>query len=148
MPTFEHNINFGEPFRKVREHVVRHKTVYSFGAGVAIAGITGLIIGGRCAGIPRVPDTAVTTVFARPLFLFSNHNKMVNVVAVVTNEGRGHPGFPVICKETLEYFPNQYKAAEWLGAYPSVMSGHLKGKLSDVCGYHFERISAIPAIPA
>ena len=133
---------------KVKSHISRHKVAYSFGSGVAFAGITCIIMRGRCADFLRSSDRTATTVFTRPLFLFSNHNRMVNVVAVVTREGRGHPGFPVICKETGDVFMTQGGAAAWVGTSPQNISSHLKGKFPDVYGYTFERLSAIPAIAA
>lgn len=148
VPNFEHKLTFDNPFGGLKTHIKRYKMVYSIGTTAVIAGITGLIIGGRCAGILGVPDRTVTTVFARPLFLFSNHNKMYNVVAVITKEGRGHPGFPILCKETGDVFLSQNGAASWLGVSPGILSSHLKGYRPNIDGFTFERLSAIPAIPA
>jgi hypothetical protein len=138
----DHNVNFPE-VDKIKAHVRKNKKWYQgFGFGLA-AGITLIMLKGQYAGL----DKAATTVFARPLFLFSNHNKMVNVVAVVAGEGRGHPGFPVICKETGHVFLSQKGAALWAEVSDRHMSRHLNGMSTDVDGWHFQRLSAIPAVP-
>jgi hypothetical protein len=132
---------------KVKSHISRHKVAYSFGSGIAFAGITCIIMRGRHAGILRVPEEPLKAVFVRPLFLFSNHNK-INVVAVVLRDGRGHPGYPVICKETGDLFLSQTGAARWAGISDWYMSQHLRGNLPHVQGWTFERVAAIPAIAA
>jgi len=148
VPTVEHKLNFDNLVESVKSHVKRHQVIYSLGAGVGIAGITSLIMRGQCAGIQRVPDRTLTSVFARPLFIFSNHNKMNTTVAIFLRDGRGHPGYPIRCMETGDIFPSQDKAALAFGVYPSLLSGHLNGKFPDVHGWHFERLSAIPAVAA
>ena len=136
---------------KVKSHISRHKVAYSFGSGVAFAGITCIIMRGRGAslGVCRAGGTGLHSgsVFVRPLFLFSNHNK-INVVAVVLRDGRGHPGYPVMCKETGDLFLSQTGAARWAGISDWYMSQHLRGNLPHVQGWTFERVAAIPAVAA
>ena len=105
---------------------------------------------GASLGVCRAGGTGLHSgsVFARPLFLFSNHNKMINVVAVIEREGRGHPGYPVICKETGDLFLTQNGAAAWAGVNPLSMTRHLQGKFPNLNGLHFERVAAIPAVAA
>jgi hypothetical protein len=136
-------------FDKIKAHVGRHKTVYFLGAGITVAGITCFIMRGRLAGLGYAgPDTATKIVFERPLFLFSNRNKVINVVAVTARDGRGHPGYLVVCEETGDIFLSQIGAAVWAGVSDAIMSLHIRGKLPDVNGLHFKRLSATPAIAA
>jgi len=141
----DHNVNFPD-VAKIKVHFRKNKDRYKFFGIGAVAGITLVIMRGRCADFLRSSDTAATTVFARPLFLFSNHNKIINVVAVIEREGRGHPGYSVMCKETGDFFFSQNGAAAWAGVSDANMSLHVRGKLPDVDGWHFERVPAIPAV--
>ena len=117
--------------------------------GAFFAGITRSILRGSHlslqSGLSEVGIHRVPTV-VRPLFLFSNHNKVLNVVAVIAREGRGHPGYPVMCKETGDIFLSQTGAAVWAGTSAANMSSHILGKFPDVNGWTFERVVAVPAV--
>jgi hypothetical protein len=126
---------------KVRKHVKRHQVAYSFGAGVVVTGVTVFIFRSALSNSPNGPLSVM-----RPLFVFSNDNKMVNVIAVAARDGRGHPGYPVICTETGDFFWSQGGGALWAGVSDRAMSRHLNGIASDVGGWHFERVPAIPAV--
>jgi hypothetical protein len=91
---------------------------------------------GRYAGIQGVPGTAATTVFVRPFSFFSKST----VITVIQREGRGRPGFLTYCLETGQAFSSQRMAAISQGVDDAVMSLHIRGKLPDVNGFHFERL--------
>jgi len=142
MPTFEHKINFDEPFRKLREHVTRHKVAYSFGTGFAIAGITCLImrrgrIEGLAYGGPYGLETADTLVTNRPLSLFSS--RQTNVNTIIRNE-IGRPSYLVHDIGTDLYYRSQSAAAKALGATDKMVSDHVNGLLPHVVGHHLERV--------
>jgi hypothetical protein len=128
-------------FDKVRKHIKRHKVAYAFSAGVVATGVTFLVF----RSVSSNSSNGALTIM-RPLFLFSNDNKMVNVIAVAARNGRGHPGYPVICTETGDFFWSQGGAALWAGVSDKLMSLHIRGKLPDVNDFHFERVPAIPAV--
>lgn len=124
----------------VKEHIKRHKVAYSCGVtAVVTAGITCLIMKGRHAELLSGSDTAENSVFVRPFNLFSNRCN-VNVVNVLEREGRGHPGYIVRCLETGTEFFSQKKAASNENVSDAIMSLHLRGKIDDINGYHFERL--------
>ena len=134
---------------QIKEHVSEHKALYIVGSLGVVAGFTCIIVRGQCPGVPRVPESSVprvldgpTTVTARPLSFFSTR-QTTNVVNVIERTGRGHPGYIVHCVETQELFPSQYEAARQLNTSPSIVSGHLNGKLPDVNGVHLERVAAV-----
>lgn len=121
---------------QLKAHVGRHKVAYSFGAGVAVAGITCLIVRGRYAGFLRSPD-GLETVAIRPFSFFSRQT----VVTVLVREGRGHPGYPVMCRETGKAWMTQGEAAKSAGTSAVNMSQHLNGRFPDVFGLHYERVA-------
>jgi hypothetical protein len=118
----------------IKEHFERNKRVYWISSLVVVAGVTCVIMRGRYVGVPRVPN--VITI--RPLTFFSNKTK--NIVNVFVRDGRGHPGYMIADLDTGIIYPSQYEAARALNASPGVVSGHLRGKLSDVHGHHLERV--------
>jgi hypothetical protein len=76
---------------------------------------------------------------------FSFNNKQsINIITVLESQ-KGHPGWPIRCIETGKKWLTQGSAAKDLGVSESVMSGHIQGKLPDIYGLHFERMSLIPA---
>jgi hypothetical protein len=129
---------------KIKNHFVRNAPLYLVG----FAGFSCLMMRGRYPGIQRVPESGVrgaldgpTKVTVTPLSFFSNRMTN-NIITVIERDGRGHPGYLVRCLETNEIFPSQKEAARTMGVYPSLISGHLRGKLPDVDGQHFERVVA------
>ena len=123
---------------KIKQHFIENKKFYiGTGCGFVFAGITCSVIRGRSVEIPRVSNGS-DVITTRPFSFFSKQN----VVTVIKREGRGHPGYRVRCLETGAEFMSQGEAARELGAYPSVISGHLNGKLPNVHGLHLERILA------
>ena len=131
----------------IRNHFQKNKNAYMAGAaGILFAGITCRIMKGSYPDVLRVSESSVPRVLdgpakvtVTPLSLFSNRMTN-NIVTVIEREGRGHPGYLVRCLETNEIFTSQYEAARQLGVWPSIVSGHLNGKLADVAGKHLERI--------
>ena len=135
-----------EKIEKIKLHVIKYKTVYiSMAVGAASAGFTYLIMRGRHADVLSASDTADTSVFVRPLSIFSKQetttNLVNNVVKVIEREGRGHPGYLVRCIETNEFFTSQKQAAEAYGIPDAIFSLHIRGKLDDLNGKHFERLN-------
>ena len=72
MPTIEHKVTFDKAFEGIVNHVKRHKVAYSLGAGIAVAGITCLIVRGRIETLALRgvygPETADTLVTTQPIF--------------------------------------------------------------------------------
>ena len=118
---------------KVKRHILENKEMYAI---LVFAGITCVIMKGRTVGVPRVPNA----IAIRPFTFFSNRTK--NIVNVYVRDGRGHPGYMVADMTTGIIYPSQYEAARALDVSASVVSGHLRGKLSDVSGHQLERLVA------
>ena len=129
-------IKFPPVFDPIKAHIGRHKVAYSFGTGVAIAGITCVIMRGRYAGVLRVPDGS-ERITIRPFTFLSNRT---NIITLIGRETQGPPSWVVRCKETGDIFISQLDAARTMNLSPSNLSSHLNGKYSDVSGFHFERI--------
>jgi hypothetical protein len=146
VPTIEHRITFDKAFEGIVNHVKQHKVAYSFGAGVAIAGITCLIMRSY-TGVLRVPESSVPRVLDGPVkvtvtpFSLLSNRMTNNVVNVIRREGRGHPGYPVFDLDTQTLYDTQGLAAKSLNAYSSVVSAHLKGNLPDVNGHHLVHVA-------
>jgi hypothetical protein len=146
VPTIEHKVTFDKAFEGITNHVKRHKVAYSFGAGVAIAGITCVIMRGvysqhigRSIGMPAqgsIGVLGVSDVNIRPLSFFSRQN----VVTVIEANRQGPPSWVVRCKETLDIFPSQNAAAKEMGLARYHLSDHLNGARDHVNGFTFERI--------
>lgn len=124
-------------FEEVKIHLEKHKNVYVF-FGTAI--ITALIMRSnvlqRGAGIGILPRGVTNTASQ-----FFTNRSTINVITVLERTGRGHPGYPVRNLETMHPFFSQGEAAKAFGISESALSGHLKGKIPDVSGLHFERVS-------
>jgi hypothetical protein len=143
VPTIEHKVSFDKVFDGVTDHVKRHKVAYSFGAGVAVAGITFLIM--RSTGLRGGPG--ISGLRGGPTntasINFSNRSA-INIINVLDREGRGHPGWPVRNLETKRVFLSQKEAADAFGVTEHLMSGHLRGKFDNIDGFHFERVNLVP----
>lgn len=74
-------------------------------------------------------------------FLTKESGNITNIVNVLEREGRGHPGYMIRCIETLEEFSSQDKAAFNENVSSMIMSLHIRGKIPDVNGLYFERVS-------
>ena len=124
---------------RVKQHIKKHKLIYTnVATAVAFAGITCVIMRGRHAGVQRVPDGS-ETITVRPLSILSNQKS--NVVTVIEREGRGHPGYRIMDLDTGVVHLSQADTARALNTYPSVISGHIQGKLSDANGHHLMRVT-------
>lgn len=135
------NIDVNQTKQKIKDHLERHKVLYSCATtGMVFAGITCLIMrsnavrGAACInGIRGVPSNTAS-------FNFKN-KQTINVTTVLDREGRGHPGWPVRNLETKRIEFSQKDMADLFGISYTALSGHLNGKFPDVDGLHFERVS-------
>jgi hypothetical protein len=127
---------------KIREHIKRHKTIYSCVAtGIGVATFTTLIMRGRYEGFQTEPyglKTADTSVTMRPLCFLS---KQTNLVNVSNKFGKGRPGYLIRNLDTNEYFSSQREAARVFNISETFLSKHLTGKIPNVDGMHFERVA-------
>lgn len=121
---------------KLKEHIVKHKEVYIASGICFFAGFTIAIMRGKRAELQRGSDGLIVT--THPFNFLTNRS--TNILIVNQKEGRGHPGYLIRCLEDNSVYPSQEQAAEAMKVYPSVISGHLKGKIADVHGFHFERL--------
>jgi hypothetical protein len=137
VPTIEHKVSFDKVFDGVTNHVKRHKVAYSFGAGVAIVGVTCLVTRGISfrggLGVSELQSGLSNAVsFER--------NATLNNVSFIFSNRQGPPSWVVRCLETKEIFSSQWLAAQQKGLSQSHLSSHLNGKRDHVNGLHFERI--------
>jgi predicted transcriptional regulator len=139
VPTLEHKIVLDNVFKNVRSHFERHKVAYSFGAGLAIAGITCAIMKGRIVALAyggaNGLETADTLVTNRPFFSFWSGQKAV----VIRNE-IGRPSYLIHDINTDLWYRSQNAAAKALGATDKMVSDHVNGLLPHVVGHHLERV--------
>ena len=126
---------------KIKNLFKKYKWYYIIGGSLVFAGVTGLILRGRYAGMLRVPDGS-DVITVRPLSFNFGGNNNGNAVVVIHSGDVGHPGFLTYCKETDQVFTSQKSAAKTLDISPSILSSHLNGKIENANGLHFERIGA------
>lgn len=135
----------------IKSHYHKHEKAYKIAGAVvliaATAGITYLIMRRSLSDVPRasladVPRASSPAVQLEnsPSVFNSTAGNDINVTTNIYQGMKGHPGFVTRCTETGDIFKSQQKAAEFAKAPASAMSGHLKGKLEDVNGLHFERV--------
>ena len=72
--------------------------------------------------------------------IFANGDVKAKITTNVYKNKKGHPGYLTRCIDTSDVFESQKKAASAFGISDKVMSEHLKGKLPDANGHHFERV--------
>jgi hypothetical protein len=126
----------------MKEHFNKYKLVYiSAGVSITIAGITCTLMRGRYAELLSGSDTAENSVFVRPLSILSNQRN--NIVTVIERAGQGHPGYLVRCLETGTIFSSQKQAAIMHGVSDAILSLHVRGKIPNINGLHFERVSLV-----
>ena len=141
MPTVEHEISFTKLSKGVREHYERNKDIYRIGAIVGFAGITCVLMRGSIArGGMREGLNARGGLTNTASFIFRN-KQTINVITVLERQGRGHPGYPVMCLEDKIVYLSQKLAAEAYDFTEGLLAGHLAGKFPDVDGRHFVRVS-------
>lgn len=140
------NVHFDDVFKSLKDHVKRHKVDYSFGAGIAVAGIACYIMRSTIAlgGMDESDALGGSTNIASHSFLFHSP-QTIHVTTVLDRDGRGHPGWPVRNLETRQIFFSQREAAKTFDIPEGRLSGHIKGLYPDVDGLHFERINLAQA---
>lgn len=135
------NIDVNQTKQKIKEHLERHKVLYSCATtGVMFAGITCLIMRSNIAqgGMSRANAQGGLSNTASLIF---KNKQIINTITVLERDGRGHPGYPVRNLETKHIEPSQFAMANYFGIPEGLLSGHLNGKFPDVDGLHFERVS-------
>jgi hypothetical protein len=137
VPTVEHKIVLDNVFKNVKNHFERHKVAYSLGAGVAVAGITCLIMRGVHSqhigrGISVTADRGISVVADRSV--------VKDNVFLISARRQGAPSWVVRCLETGGIFSSQLSAAKEMNLPASELSQHLNGKMDHVRGFTFERI--------
>ncbi len=126
-----------ERFQKIKNHVIRHKTVYiSTTIGVATACFTYLVM--RDKSEQDIQDGF--TVLAKGGTTVLGKSLVLNQVSYFDSERKGPPSWVVRCIETGAVFTSQAKAAAELELDASNLSKHLNGVMDNVNGLHFERI--------
>ena len=130
--------------KKMKKHLNENKRIYITGGitSVVVAGFTYFIVREHYVAVLRVANEE-KTIDIRPAvrsLSFFNNRPNTEIVTVIHNGYRGHPGFIVRNLETRLTFSSQREAAKHFGISPSILSSHLNGKFQDACGLHFERI--------
>ncbi len=118
-----------ERFEKVKNYLKENKTVYLVGVGGVIVGALGVFLT-RGGGVQIVDSMKFTLIQWK-----SPHTS----TTILIPQGNGY-GYKVKDTTTGSLYPSQGSAARALGVWPSVVSGHLTGKLDDVNGHVLERI--------
>jgi hypothetical protein len=137
VPTVEHKIVLDNVFKNVRSHFERHKIAYSFGAGLAIAGITCLIMRGvRSQHIGR----GISVTADRGISVVADGSVVKDNLFLISSRRQGAPSWVVRCLETGEIFSSQLSAAKEMNLPASELSQHFNGKMDHVRGFTFERI--------
>jgi hypothetical protein len=118
--------------QRIKNHVRKNKKEYIvITASVVASVITAVIvcsIKGRKNIISVVAETAAGN--ANTI-----HNQTINM-----SVKKGHPGYPVRCKELNRIWKTQSEAAQELGLNPAELSKHMNFKRDHVNGYTFERM--------
>lgn len=127
---------------KIKQHFQRHKVVYSFAAGVAIAGITCTIMRDRHAVVGNAASDRVSNLSVRSLSFNFLTKESGNVATTIVRNGRGHPGYITRWLEEMIDYETQGLAAQEHGVDSTIMSRHIQGRIPDIDGKHFVRVAA------
>lgn len=120
---------------KIKDHVSRHKTVYTVGSYVVVAGVVYVV----AKGVKVQGGIANTSVSVNPVSLFSNR-MTTNVMTIIDRGTQGPPSYLVQCLETGEIWISQRAAAFANGVSQTDLSLHLNGIKDSVNNLHFERV--------
>ncbi len=114
---------------KIKNHLSENKVTYFVGTGCLVVGtaVGFFAFGG---GVQIVDSLKVTLI---------NWKSPHTSTTILVPQGNGY-GYKVKDTTTGSLYPSQGCAAKALGVCPSVMSGHLTGKIDDVNGHILERI--------
>lgn len=141
-----------EKLERIKEHIQEHKVAYITTTVLAIytcvivrrfSGKTHLNeytesgkahLNGHTNGGKLNDRTISSSFFSK---VISNGDQIVNVLE---REGRGHPGYLVLHKETDVVYPSQKVAADAFDINYKHMSDHLNGRKEHVNNQHFERV--------
>jgi hypothetical protein len=131
-----------ETIEKIKNHIKRHKLVYScIATGIGAAGITWLIMRDRHAVVGNAASDRVSNLSVRSLSFNFLTKDSGNVTTVISRDGRGHPGYITRWLEGMVDYETQGLAAQDHGVDSTVMSRHIQGIIPDIDGKHFERVS-------
>lgn len=129
--------------QKIKTHIKENKKTYIVGGVclvVTIAGITACIMRDRYAVLQTGADGPdVATVRSLSFNFLSKESG--NVTTVISREGKGHPGYITRWLEEMIDYETQGLAATEHDIKPSVMSAHIQGRIPDIDGKHFVRVS-------
>lgn len=127
----------GHKYQTLKNHIDRHKVAYSLGSGVAIAGITYVIMKGV---VLQHIDRGISVVADRGISVIADRSVVKNNVFLISSRRQGAPSWVIRCLETGGIFSSQLSAAKEMNLPSSEISKHLNGMMDDVRGFTFERI--------
>jgi len=123
---------------KIKDHLKKYKMVYiSVGCSLAVAGITVLIM--RDVRSSQLISRGISVTAEGGISVLGKKVEMNNVSYISSNR-QGPPSWVVRCLETDKIFTSQSAAAKGMNLSTKEISKHLNGVMSDVRGFHFERI--------
>lgn len=127
----------GERVEKVKTHIKEHQVFYGVAAGVTIAGITLVIMRGRCSGSSI--SSGISGTADRGISVIGKKVNMNNVSYISQNR-KGPPSWVVRCTDTGDVFTSQRLAAARFDIPENELSKHLNGIMDSVRGHRFERL--------
>lgn len=150
------NVGFNKPdIQAIKDHIERNKKRYIC-AGVVVGTLVFALITHRIVRRTRYPialgakdavahgaTSSVVQLENAPSIFYKSKSidyHPSHTVNYYTGK-KGHPGFMTRCLETGEIFSSQKKAAKAYDVTEKMISGNLNGRLPDVNGLHFERVS-------
>lgn len=122
---------------KVKEHFVKHKTVYLT--------VSGVIVGTLVGAAATVYLSKNPTIVNKPIQILTWKSKQTIEVFV---EALGDPGNVIQDVSTGIIYASQGQAARELGLSPARLSEHLHGELDHVKGHVFKLLGKAGVAPA
>jgi tyrosine-protein phosphatase YwqE len=127
----------GDRFEAIKEHIAKHKVVYSsLATGVVFAGITALIM----RGVAKQPISSSVTGTAGSSVTGTGKKVVISNVSFISSDRQGPPSWVVRCKETGNIFTSQRAASLAMEISETNISKQLNGLQTSAQGYTFERI--------
>jgi hypothetical protein len=137
MPVIDHNVDLRIPtVDEVKAHIQKHQYAYGVVSGLALAGITSLMM----RGVASQPISVAIGDAASDSIGVAGRKVVMRNVSFISANRRGSPSWVVRCLETDEVFTSQRKAAMEMGLRADHLSNHLNQARDNVKGFHFERL--------